>query len=100
MARDHDTLKLFEHASEGHRAVASRVGQSRQSQLGQFMTPPSVARFMASLFPENGLQAWIDANDSRDVLHVPRHKANVGAMIGLPIGGMQFPEPCQGNAAA
>jgi len=37
------------------RKVAPRIAQERKSELGQFMTPSSVARFMASLFPASPL---------------------------------------------
>lgn len=38
------------------REVASRITQKHKAELGQFMTPSSVARFMASLFPPSTLQ--------------------------------------------
>jgi len=31
--------------------VAPRIAQKRKSDFGQFMTPSSVARFMAGMFP-------------------------------------------------
>lgn len=38
------------------REVAPRIEQTRKAEFGQFMTPSSVARFMASLFPPSTLQ--------------------------------------------
>ncbi|HOI96767.1 MAG TPA: Eco57I restriction-modification methylase domain-containing protein [Syntrophobacter fumaroxidans] len=43
-------LQSFEHVDAIRRDVARKITQKRKSQLGQFMTPTSVARFMASLF--------------------------------------------------
>lgn len=37
------------------REVAPLIEQKRKAELGQFMTPSSVARFMASLFPSSNL---------------------------------------------
>lgn len=36
--------------------VSPRIAQKRKAEFGQFMTPSSVARFMASLFPASTLQ--------------------------------------------
>jgi adenine-specific DNA-methyltransferase len=36
--------------------MATEIAKKRKSELGQFMTPASVARFMASLFPGSNLQ--------------------------------------------
>jgi len=38
------------------RDVSPRIAQKHKAEFGQFMTPSSVARFMASLFPANTLQ--------------------------------------------
>lgn len=38
------------------RKISPRIAQKRKSELGQFMTPSSVARFMASLFPPSPLK--------------------------------------------
>ena len=47
---------MLEHADTVRRQVASRINQKRKSELGQFMTPAGVARFMAALFPDRTLQ--------------------------------------------
>lgn len=38
------------------REVTPRIAQQHKAQFGQFMTPSSIARFMASLFPASNLQ--------------------------------------------
>lgn len=48
-------IQLFEHADTVRRGVAARITTKRKSELGQFMTPPTVARFMAALFPASTL---------------------------------------------
>jgi adenine-specific DNA-methyltransferase len=48
---------MLEHVDGVRREVAPRITQKRKAEFGQFMTPSSVARFMASLFPPNTLQA-------------------------------------------
>ncbi|MGA2591707.1 MAG: Eco57I restriction-modification methylase domain-containing protein, partial [Bryobacteraceae bacterium] len=55
---DHKTLasQLLDHADAVRREVAPRLALKRKSELGQFMTPAPVARFMASLFPPATLQ--------------------------------------------
>lgn len=55
---DHQSLaiQLLDHADNVRRKVAPRIALKRKSQLGQFMTPSRVARFMASLFPTSTLQ--------------------------------------------
>jgi adenine-specific DNA-methyltransferase len=55
---DHDILpmQLLDHADAVRREVAPRLALKRKSELGQFMTPAAVARFMASLFPAATLQ--------------------------------------------
>ena len=42
-------------ADSVRRQVAPRIGRKRKAELGQFMTPSSVARFMAGLFPPSGI---------------------------------------------
>jgi tRNA1(Val) A37 N6-methylase TrmN6 len=46
----------LETADSVRREVAPRIAQQRKAEFGQFMTPSSVARFMASLFPPSTLQ--------------------------------------------
>ncbi len=43
-------------ADSVRRVVAPRTAQKHKAEFGQFMTPSSVARFMASLFPPSALQ--------------------------------------------
>jgi adenine-specific DNA-methyltransferase len=49
-------IQLLDHADDVRRTVASGIAIKRKSQLGQFMTPAPIARFMASLFPPSTLQ--------------------------------------------
>src|SRR5690554_2375459 len=49
-------LQQLEVADSMRRKVTPHTAQKRKAELGQFMTPRSVARFMASLFPPNTLQ--------------------------------------------
>ncbi len=49
-------LQLHDNADTIRRAIAPRIALKRKSDLGQFMTPSTVARFMASLFPPSALQ--------------------------------------------
>jgi tRNA1(Val) A37 N6-methylase TrmN6 len=46
----------LEHADNVRREVSPRITQRRKAELGQFLTPSSVARFMASLFPSSTLK--------------------------------------------
>jgi len=48
-------LQLLEHVDSVRREVGPHITQKRKSEFGQFMTPSSVARFMASLFPSSTL---------------------------------------------
>jgi tRNA1(Val) A37 N6-methylase TrmN6 len=51
--------RMFQHldtADSVRRKVAPRIARKRKSELGQFMTPSSVARFMAGMFPPSALQ--------------------------------------------
>lgn len=50
-------VQLLEHADELRRAVAPKTSQDHKAHLGQFMTPSSVARFMAQLFPASKVKA-------------------------------------------
>lgn len=47
---------MLEHVDGVRRKVAPRITQKHKAEFGQFMTPSSVARFMASLFPPNTQQ--------------------------------------------
>lgn len=47
---------MLELADSVRREVAPRTAQKHKAEFGQFMTPSSVARFMASLFPHSTLQ--------------------------------------------
>jgi len=49
-------LQQLEAVDTVRREVAPRIEQKRKAEFGQFMTPSSVARFMASLFPSSTLQ--------------------------------------------
>lgn len=49
-------LQQLETADSVRREVAPRTAQKHKAEFGQFMTPSSVARFMASLFPPSTLQ--------------------------------------------
>ena len=49
-------LQLLEHADCMRRKIAPLTAQKHKAAFGQFMTPSSVARFMASLFPASTLQ--------------------------------------------
>ncbi|MDR0782037.1 MAG: Eco57I restriction-modification methylase domain-containing protein [Pseudomonadales bacterium] len=48
-------LQQLDIADSVRRNVAPRTAQKHKAELGQFMTPSSVARFMASLFPPSTL---------------------------------------------
>ncbi|MDR3764380.1 MAG: Eco57I restriction-modification methylase domain-containing protein [Acidobacteriota bacterium] len=50
-------LQQLEFADTVRRQVAPRIAKRRKSELGQFMTPSSTARFMASLFPPSNLKS-------------------------------------------
>lgn len=49
-------LQQLDTADSIRREVAPRIAQKRKSELGQFMTPSSVARFMAGMFPPSAIQ--------------------------------------------
>lgn len=49
-------LQQLDTADSVRREVAPRTAQKHKAEFGQFMTPSSVARFMASLFPPSALQ--------------------------------------------
>jgi len=42
---------MLDHAEDLRKKISPAIPMKRRSALGQFMTPSSVARFMASLFP-------------------------------------------------
>ena len=48
-------LQQLDTADSVRREVAPRTAQKHKSELGQFMTPSSVARFMAGMFPPSTL---------------------------------------------
>ena len=48
--------QILNHADSIPLRISLEVARKRKSQLGQFMTPASVARFMASLFPPSTLR--------------------------------------------
>lgn len=48
-------LQQLEQADRMRLKVVSRIAQKRKAELGQFMTPASVARFMAAMFPPSNL---------------------------------------------
>lgn len=50
-------LQQLDTADNVRREVAPHIAQKRKSEFGQFMTPSSVARFMAGMFPPSTLQA-------------------------------------------
>lgn len=49
-------LQQLDTADSVRREVAPGITQKRKSEFGQFMTPSSVARFMAAMFPPSTLQ--------------------------------------------
>ena len=49
-------LQPCEFADSVHPQVTSGIAKGRKSELGQFMTPPNIARFMASIFPASELK--------------------------------------------
>ena len=49
-------LQTFEQVDTIRKDVARKISQKRKSEFGQFMTPATVARFMASLFSPSTLQ--------------------------------------------
>ena len=50
-------IHSLDHADNVRLALSPLTAQSHKSEFGQFMTPSSVARFMASLFPPSQLPA-------------------------------------------
>jgi tRNA1(Val) A37 N6-methylase TrmN6 len=46
-------FQFLNHADAVRQKLAPKIDLKRKSELGQFMTPASVARFMASLFPRS-----------------------------------------------
>lgn len=51
-----DVLQLLESVDIVRKEVGQQIAQKRKAELGQFMTPSTVARFMASLFSPSALQ--------------------------------------------
>lgn len=49
-------LHLHDQAETVRKKVGQQISQKIKSELGQFMTPATVARFMASLFPPSNLK--------------------------------------------
>jgi adenine-specific DNA-methyltransferase len=49
-------IQLLDHADSIRQAIAPGIALKHKSAFGQFMTPASVARFMASLFPPSSIQ--------------------------------------------
>jgi adenine-specific DNA-methyltransferase len=49
-------LQLLDEVDTVRKEVGRRISQERKSELGQFLTPATVARFMASLFTPSALQ--------------------------------------------
>lgn len=49
-------LQQLDTADNVRREMAPRTAQKYKAEFGQFMTPSSVARFMASLFPQSSLR--------------------------------------------
>lgn len=49
-------LQLLDQVDSVRKNVGRKISQTRKSELGQFMTPVTVARFMASLFTPSTLQ--------------------------------------------
>lgn len=49
-------LQQLDAADRVRRKISPQIVPKRKAQLGQFMTPSSVARFMASMFPPSTLQ--------------------------------------------
>ncbi|MBA2710479.1 MAG: Eco57I restriction-modification methylase domain-containing protein [Tatlockia sp.] len=49
-------LQLLKRADKVRRNVAPSISQKHKAELGQYMTPFSIARFMASIFPESTIK--------------------------------------------
>jgi adenine-specific DNA-methyltransferase len=49
-------IELLTHADAVRQRLAPKIAPKQKSELGQFMTPAPVARFMASLFPASTLR--------------------------------------------
>ena len=52
-ATRNDIVQQLERAENLRREISPRIAQNRKAEFGQFMTPSGIARFMASLFPQN-----------------------------------------------
>jgi adenine-specific DNA-methyltransferase len=53
------SIQLLDQADNVRRRLSGGIAIERRSALGQFMTPASVARFMASLFPPSALKSCL-----------------------------------------
>ena len=49
-------LHHLEHVDTVRQTIGRQISQQRKAEFGQFMTPSTVARFMASLFEPSTLQ--------------------------------------------
>lgn len=49
-------LQQLKSVDSARQKIAPRITQKHKAELGQFMTPYSVARFMASMFPQSNIQ--------------------------------------------
>lgn len=67
------SIQILNQAENVDRQVAPEIAPRNKSALGQFMTPASVANFMASLFPPSSAQncVLLDAGAVASLL-VPR----------------------------
>lgn len=54
--RYHYKMNTLQNIDQRRTAIASRTPQAKKSELGQFMTPTAIGRFMASLFSPLGKQ--------------------------------------------
>lgn len=57
LCRPMNQTQVLEQVDKIRREVSPRLAQKRKSELGQFMTPMAVARFMAAMFPPSRLNA-------------------------------------------
>lgn len=51
--------QLLEDLNNMHCKVAPKADRKHRAEFGQFMTPPSIAQFMASLFPPSNLKTCV-----------------------------------------
>lgn len=50
------TMQLLKHADTLRQEISPTISQKRKAELGQFMTPSPIARYMAAMFPPVPLQ--------------------------------------------